>query len=76
MPLIKFRDFETTKLGWVSTKNGFPNDIGQVLCLGENGYVVRMYTNGDWFDEYGRSTKNVLGQIENISYWRPLPDGP
>ena len=62
--------------GWVSVDDELPENKTQVLCLSENGYVTRIYFNGDWYNENMASTQSVSGDVEDIYYWALLPAPP
>ena len=61
---------------WTAIEDMTPGSMEMVLCYGENGYVVRIYHDGDWFNEYGSSTMNALGEPEDITHWQLLPEPP
>ena len=63
---------------WISVGDRLPAPIDeQVLTYNEWGaYGIRVYNQGDWFNEYGQSTMNIAQDIEPITHWMPLPAPP
>ena len=63
-------------IDWISVEDKWPCERCQVLTHGENGYTIRIYYLGNWYDEHGRATMNVMGDIEDITHWMLLPEPP
>ena len=61
---------------WISMESFPPDNKCMVLCHGDDGYKIRIYFDGGWYDDFGRSTMNVMSEEEDFTHWRYLPEPP
>jgi hypothetical protein len=62
---------------WISIEDRIPDDMAHVLVWCPwDGWHVRIYHNGEWFNEIGNSTMKLSGEQEKITHWISLPEPP